>query len=205
MDLSSTQDITALCLSFPPLAENEPYKHIYRFYIPEELVSEKEDADKVPYAAWIELLYITATPGNVIDYDWIEQDVLKWAALYNIQEFCYDPFHAQEIVNHLTDAGINMVPIQQGYRMMAPMCDVFEKKVLSQELAHGGDPVMRWMISCVEIKSDRQGNVMPMKPRRGSYGKRIDGVVANIMALGRASLRISAQGSVYDERGLLTV
>jgi phage terminase large subunit-like protein len=139
----------------------------------------------------------------VIDYDWIEQDIFKFAAAYEIREFCFDPFHAQEIVNHLTDAGINMIPIQQGYRMMAPMCGCFEKRVLSLEMAHNNNPVMRWMISCVEMKSDRQGNVMPMKPRRGSTGKRIDGVVANIMALGRASLQMTAAKSVYEERGIL--
>ena len=205
MDLSSTQDITALCLSFPPKSEGEPYKHLYRFYIPEELVFEKEDLDKVPYQAWIDQGLVIATPGNVIDYDYIEQDIFNWAKQYEIIEFCFDPFHAQEIVNHLTTAGLNMIPIQQGYRMMAPMCDNFEKRVLAMEMAHNDNPVMRWMISCVEVKSDRQGNIMPMKPRRGSTGKRIDGVVANVMALGRASLQLSAKKSVYDERGVLSV
>jgi len=205
MDLSSTQDISALSLTFPPITENEPYKHLYRFYIPDELVAEKEDLDKVPYRAWIDQGLIIPTPGNVIDYDWIEQDILSMAANFEIKEFCFDPFHAQEIVNHLTDVGINMIPIQQGYRMMAPMCDNFEKRILSQQMAHGNNPVMRWMISCVELKSDRQGNVMPMKPRRGTAGKRIDGVVANIMSLGRASLQLSATGSIYDERGVLSL
>jgi phage terminase large subunit-like protein len=202
MDLSSTQDISAVCYCFPPQSEGEPYKHLYRFYIPGDLVSEKEDTDKVPYRAWIDQGLIIPTPGNVIDYDYIEQDILDMAADYELQDFCFDPFHAQEIVNHLTDSGLTMIPIQQGYRMISPMCGSFEKLVLSREMAHGNNPVMRWMISCVEIKSDRQGNIMPMKPRRGSTGKRIDGVVANIMALGRASLRLSAQGSVYDGRGV---
>jgi phage terminase large subunit-like protein len=206
MDLSSTQDITALCLSFPPVNEDEPYKHIYRFYMPEDLVDEKTDTDKVPYRQWIDGGLITATPGNVIDYDCIENDILEWASLYEIKEFCFDPFHAQEIVNHLTDAGLTMVPIQQGYRMMAPMCGSFEKQVLSAAMAHNTNPVMRWMVSCVEVKSDRQGNIMPMKPRRGSGGKRIDGVVANIMALGRACLQESVQKtSVYEQRGVLSI
>jgi phage terminase large subunit-like protein len=205
MDLSSTQDISALCLSFRPQSEGEPYKHLYRFYIPEEKVSEKEDLDKVPYRAWVDEGLIIATPGDVIDYDFIERDILNWAAAYEIKEFAYDPFHALEIVNHLKNAGVNMIPIQQGYRMMAPMCSVFEKHVLSKEMAHNGNPVMAWMVSCVEMKSDRQGNVMPMKPRRGSSGKRIDGVVANIMALGRASFQTYAEKSVYEERGLLVI
>jgi len=206
MDLSSTQDITAISLTFPPIAEGEPYKHIYRFYIPEDLMQEKEDMDKVPYQQWVNDGFIIATPGNVIDYDWIEQDIKKDAEKYKIIDFCFDPYHAQEIVNHLTDSGINMIPIQQGYRMMAPMCDNFEKRVLSREMSHNDNPVMKWMITCVDVKSDRQGNVMPMKPRRDSNGKRIDGVVANIMSLGRASLQASVnKKSIYEERGVLTV
>jgi phage terminase large subunit-like protein len=205
MDLSSTQDITAIALTFPPRDAGEPYKNLYRFYIPEELTAEKEFVDKVPYQAWIDQGLVFATPGNVIDYDYIEADILELAGLYQIEEFCYDPYHAQEIVNHMTDAGINMVPIRQGYSMMAPLCGAYEQKTLSRQMAHNGNPVMNWMISCVELKSDRQGNVMPMKPRRGSSGKRIDGVVANIMSLGRAALQLSAGGSVYDERGVLEV
>jgi len=204
MDLSSTQDITATCLSFPPITEGEPYKHIYRFYIPEELIQEKEETDKVPYRQWVEEGNIIATPGNVIDYNYIEADINEFASLYEIKEFAFDPWHAQEIVNNLTDGGMNMIPIQQGYRMISPMCYTFEKYVLAADLAHNDNPVMYWMISCVELKSDRQGNIMPMKPRRNSNGKRIDGVVANLMALGRASLQVTT-GSVYEERGVLTV
>jgi len=204
MDLSSTQDISALCLSFPPITAGEPYKHIYRFYIPEELIQEKEDIDKVPYRQWVDQGLIIATPGNVIDYNFIQADIEEFATLYEIKEFAFDPWHAQEIVNNLTDGGMNMIPIQQGYRMISPLCKTFEKLVLAAEMAHGENPIMYWMISCVELKSDRQNNIMPMKPRRNTYGKRIDGVVANVMALGRASLQITA-GSVYEERGVLTV
>jgi phage terminase large subunit-like protein len=98
-----------------------------------------------------------------------------------------------------------MLPIRQGYTMMSPFCDAFEQKVLSGQMAHNNNPVMNWMVSCVEMKSDRQGNIMPMKPRRGSTGARIDGVVANVMALGRAVLCLSAGGSIYDERGVLAI
>jgi len=79
-----------------------------------------------------------------------------------------------------------MVPIFQRYSGMAIATDTFEKKVLAREIAHGGNPIMTWMIACTEVKSDRQGNIMPMKPQRDKTGKRIDGVVASIMGLHRA-------------------
>ena len=205
MDLSSTQDITAVCLSFPPVCEGEPYKHIYRFYIPEDLVQEKEELDKVPYRQWIEQGLIIATTGNVIHHDFIEDDIRQLASLYNIIEFCFDPYNAQQVVNHLTDDGLIMIPIQQSWRMMPPLCKEFERLVLSGELAHNNNPIMYWMISCTELKSDRQGNFMLMKPRRNSSGKRIDGIVANVMALGRAALQMSVKKSVYEDKGVMFI
>jgi phage terminase large subunit-like protein len=205
MDLSSTQDLSAVVFSFPPEAAGEKYKHIYRFYMPEELVQEHEDMDKVPYQAWIDQGLICATPGNVIDYDFIEQDIMEAAELYDIQEFAFDPFNATEISNHITDAGITTVAIRQSYSGMSALCKTFEQKVLSKQMTHNNNPVMKWMISCVELKTDRQGNVMLMKPKRGSTGKRIDGVVANVMALGRASLLLENTISVYDDNEVLMV
>jgi phage terminase large subunit-like protein len=60
------------------------------------------------------------------------------------------------------------------------------------------------MLSCVEIKSDRQDNHMPMKPQREKTGKRIDGIVAAIMATDRA-IRHGSGRSVYEDRGILAV
>ena len=137
-----------------------------------------------------------STPGDVIDYDYIEQQVLLDAEKYSIQEIAFDPWKAQEIVNHLQEAGFTMVPIYQRYSGMAVATDTFEKKVLGKEIANGNNPVMTWMVSCTEVKSDRQGNIMPMKPQRDKTGKRIDGVVASIMALHRAVIGTEPQPEV---------
>ncbi len=205
VDLSATQDITAVVLCFPPEDKGGKYEFLYRFFIPEENLLEKERKDKVPYSYWIEKGLIATTPGNAVDYDFIEQQILDDAEEYEIQEIAYDPWKAQEVVNHLQEAGFTMVPIFQRYSGMAGPTDTFEKKVLKKEIAHGGDPVMRWMISCTEVKSDRQGNIMPMKPQRDKTGKRIDGVVASIMALHRAVLNLEGNKSVYDDRGIRAV
>ena len=52
-------------------------------------------------------------------------------------------------------------------------------------IAHGGNPVLRWMLSCTDVVGDKNQNLRPVKPDRKT-GKRIDGIVATIMALGRA-------------------
>jgi len=154
--------------------------------MPGDNIVDRERIDRVPYAYWIEHNLIMTTPGDVIDYDFIEQQILIDAEKYEIQEIAYDPWKAQEIVNHLQEGGFEMVPIFQRYSGMALPTDTFEKKILAKEIAHNNNPIMIWMISCTEVKSDRQGNIMPMKPRRDKTGKRIDGVVASIMALHRA-------------------
>ncbi len=205
LDLSTVIDITAYALVFPPIAEGELYEILWRFFIPGDNLIERERRDKVPYIAWVKAGLIITTPGNVIDYDFIEIELKKDAEKYSLIEIDYDPWKAQEIVNHLSGSGMTMVPIQQTFSGIAAFTDSFEKKVLSGMIAHGGNPVMKWMISCTEVKSDRQGNIAPMKPRRETSGKRIDGVVAAIMGLGRAILNRDAGHSVYEDHGVRVV
>jgi phage terminase large subunit-like protein len=201
MDLSATQDITAVVYCFPPEKKKGKYRFIYRFFIPENNLIDRERRDKVPYTYWIEKGYIIPTTGDAIDYDFIEDQILIDSKQFKIQEIAYDPWKAQEIVNHLQEVGFTMVPIFQRYSGMALPTDTFEKKMLAKEIDHGDNPVMNWMVSCTEVKSDRQGNIMPMKPQRDRTGKRIDGVVASIMALYRAVIH-KEKRSVYEDRGL---
>jgi phage terminase large subunit-like protein len=206
LDLSTSLDITALVLDFPPEAEGEPHKTIARFYMPGDNVQERERRDKVPYSAWIADGLITATPGNVIDYDFIEHDLAELRERYQILECAYDPWNSSAIVNHLTEAGLLMVPIRQQFSGMAAFTKQFERSVLGRGVAHRGHPILRWMMSCTEIKSDRQGNIMPMKPERNKSGKRIDGIVAWIMAHGRALLAEGdANRSAYETQELVVL
>lgn len=201
LDLSTSIDITAWVLCFPPDLVGDPFRFLYRFFIPESGMAERERRDRVPYSAWVARGLVIATSGETIDYDIVEQQIRSDAKAFLLQEAAFDPWKAQEIVNHLQGEGLSMVEIRQGYSGMASATEMFEKAVLSREIAHGGNPIMAWMVSCTEVKSDRQGNIMPMKPERKATGKRIDGVVASIMAYHRAALQIQ-QRSVYEDRGV---
>jgi len=206
MDLSATQDVTALAVCFPPLGEGR-FEFLYYFFLPEEGIVEKERKDRVPYTYWARQGYLILTPGDVVDYDFIEDTIREIAREFRIREVAFDPWKAQEIVSHLQTEGVaEMVEIRQSYSGMAAGTDAFEKKVLAKELAHGANPVMDWMVSCVEVKSDRQGNVMPMKPERKRSGARIDGVVASILALTRAVVHTEVSTrSVYEDRGIIRI
>ena len=193
LDLSTNIDITSWTLCFPPNKPKEKYIFLFRFFIPDDNIIEKQKKDKVPYVYWKEKGFVYATPGNVIDYDFIETTILKDSSNFNISEIAYDPWNSTEIINHLMDNSLELIPFRQGFGSMSAPSKDFEKKVLSKELNAGGNPVMTWMVSCTEVNTDPAGNIKPVKPNRYKSGKRIDGVVTAIMSLDRAVNRAGIQ------------
>ena len=73
-----------------------------------------------------------------------------------------------------------MVPMRQGFISMNAPSKELERRLLAEEINHGGNPVLRWMADNVSIKTDPAGN---LKPDKESSSDRIDGIVAVIMAL----------------------
>jgi phage terminase large subunit-like protein len=84
---------------------------------------------------------------------------------------------------------------------MSPPTKELMKLTLEERIAHGGNPVLRWMMDNIYVKTDPAGNI---KPDKEKSSEKIDGAVATIMALDR-TLRNDGNtgGSVYDERGIL--
>lgn len=203
MDLSTNIDLTAWVLCFPPVEEGEIYQFLFRFFMPNDNLLERQRKDKVPYIAWKNREYITATEGNVIDYDFIEDRIRRDGEKFQIREIAYDPWNATEIVNHLS-GDFSMVPFRQGFASMSAPSKDFEKRILAGEIAHSDNPVMAWMVSCTEVKTDPAGNIKPVKPDRGKTGKRIDGVVASIMALDRAVHNESGI-SIHETQGVRAI
>ncbi len=204
MDLGATQDLTALALCFPPLDSTGKYEFLYHFFLPEENIKEKERKDHVPYSFWAEKGLLILTPGNTTDYDFVEDIIREDAKKYNIKQIAHDPWKAHEIVNHLQNEDFEMIEVRQNYHGMAIGTDTFEKKVLAKEIAHGNHQIMIWNIGCTEVKSDRQGSICPMKPERNRSGKRIDGTIASILALGRATLNEDKE-STYETHGVISI
>ena len=198
IDLSSTTDITAHVLLFPP-GPYEEWTILPFFYMPEQNVMEAVKRDKVPYDLWIEKGYITTTPGDYIDLEFIKQDFIELADRYEIKECGYDPWKATELATSLENLGMKMVSMRQGHATLTPGCDALEKKILKGELRHGGNPVLRWMASNATGRQDPNGNVIPDK--KNSYS-RIDGIAALVNAMGRAIVAGADQKSIYEEEGL---
>ncbi len=197
LDLAATTDIAALVLLFPD--EEGGFDLFPFFWIPGDSAILREKRDRVPYPTWIAGGFIRQTEGDVIDYDVIRRDINELAKVYNIRELAIDRWAATQITTQLQGDGLEVVPFGQGYGSMAAPSKEFEKMVLAGQIRHGADPVLRWMASNVAIESDAAGNIKPSK-RRST--ERIDGIVATIMALGRALVSTDDGRSVYETRGI---
>lgn len=199
LDLSSTTDITALILAFPPETDEDDFQVLCRFWIPEESMHERTKRDRVPYEAWVRQGYITATPGNVIDYDFILAQIDEDAQVYDLEEIAFDRWGSTKIIQEIEERELVCVQFGQGFASMSPPTKELEKLILSHRLAHGNNPVLTWMADNLVVLEDPAGNIKPDKERSS---ERIDGMVALVMALARAVIHGGEDNkSVYDERG----
>ena len=203
LDLSSTGDITAFVLMFPPRNEEEKYILLPFFWVPEETIPQRVKANSVPYDVWEHQGYLMSTEGNVIHYDFIEKFIEELGEKYHILEIAFDRWGATQMVQDLEGMGFTVVPFGQGYSSMSAPTKEFYKILMERNMVHGGHPVLRWMAGNVVIDTDPAGNIKVTKARSK---EKIDGIVAAIMALDRCIRnQVQKQGSIYDERGILFI
>ena len=198
LDLSSTGDITALVLMFPPRDEDEKYILLPFFWVPEETIPQRVKAASVPYDIWERQGYLLSTEGNVIHYDFIEKFINDLAEKYHIVEIAVDRWNATQMIQNLEGDGFTMVPFGQGFASMSGPTKDFYRLLMEGQIIHGGHPVLRWMAGNVVVDTDPAGNI---KVTKAKSKEKIDGIVAAIMALDRCIRnQTEPQGSVYDER-----
>ncbi len=198
LDLSSTTDLSAFVLLFPPTSEDDlAYDVVAWFWIPEDNLEKRTRRDGVPYDLWVRDGFIEATPGNIVDYDLIKRRIEEINERYYLQEVALDRWNATQIATQLDQEGLTVVPFGQGYRDMSAPTKDLEALILAKRVRHGGNPVLRWMADNVSVKQDPAGN---LKPDKAKSNGRIDGIVALIMALGRANVN-PPSGSIYGGAG----
>nr|DAM45461.1 MAG TPA: Terminase large subunit [Caudoviricetes sp.] len=203
LDLSSTTDITAFVLVFPPEDEEDKYHILPYFWIPEETMDLRVKRDHVPYDIWHKQGFLETTEGNVVHYGYIEKFIESLGEKYNIREIAFDRWGATQMVQNLEGMGFTVVPFGQGYKDMSPPTKELMKLTLEKKLAHGGHPVLRWMADNIFIRRDPAGNI---KADKEKSTEKIDGVIATIMGLDRAiRCGLNSGDSVYDGRGILLI
>jgi phage terminase large subunit-like protein len=184
LDMSTKVDLTALCMVFPPQFDLEKWTVLMKFYCPEDSILQRSRSDRVHYDVWQKEGWLTATPGNVIDEAFIEKDVIELSQRYNVGAIGYDPWGATGIATRLfNDYDVTMVEMRQGAKTLSEPAKDILVRVKRHEVNHGNNPVLRWCADNLVMVTDANENVRPDKEKATD---RIDGVVAMIMAWGRA-------------------
>ena len=178
MDLSSTKDLTAVVGVFP---DGNACDVLAAFFVPAESIRERSNRDRVPYDEWARLGWVFATPGEIVDYEYVRETVKAWGKEFSVQTIAFDPWNATDLVVRLSEQdGFTCVPLRQGYASLSAPTKSLEKRVLAKTLRHDGNPVLRWNVANVAVESDATGN---LKISKKVSTERIDGVAALVMAM----------------------
>ena len=202
LDLSTTTDLSAFALVFHQQIDGRSIFYPFlKLYCPAEGIKFRSRKDHVPYQEWMRKGYLTATPGDVIDYAYIKADVKQAMDQFDVRQINVDRWNSSQLVVDLQTEGAPIATFGQGFASMSAPTKELEKLILAGQISHDGNPAMSWMIDNVTVKTDEAGN---FKPDKKKSIERIDGVVAMIMALD-GWLRNPNVKSIYESQGVKTV
>jgi phage terminase large subunit-like protein len=189
LDLSSTTDLTALVGVFPT---DDGFDVKADLFVPEGRLHDRINRDRVPYDVWIRDGWLTATPGETMDYQAVRRRLHTWRDAYDVREVAFDPWNASQLMSELDADGFTCVPIRQGFGSLSAPTKALEAAVLGRQLRHDGNPVLRWNLQNVAVETDAAGNI---KPSKAKSSDRIDGISALIMALDRLTRHAAQEPS----------
>ena len=200
LDLSSKLDMTALALEFDTPTGRAS---VLRYWLPRARldVLVKQRGAKF-YSEWERNGWLLATPGNVVDYDLVREEIERLAKIYKITEIAFDPYNATQLSTQLQAAGFLMIECKQGARTLHEPIKDLEADVAERRLRHGGNPILAWNVNNAVIKTEASGLVQLDKGRAKG---RIDGLAALVMARSRLIAGEQIPKSPYEERGFLSL
>ncbi|MDO0945926.1 terminase large subunit [Chromohalobacter israelensis] len=182
LDLSSTQDLTALVLMFEPTEADPVWRMLPWFWLPEEGLAKKAEQDRVPYLVWQKNGHLNTTPGRAINKRHVLHMLSEISALYDLQGIGYDRWRIEDLTALIDDEGVSLpplIPVGQGFKDMAPAVDEFERRLINAEMRHAGHPVLTWCAANAIYTEDPAGN---RKVDKKKATGRVDGIVAALMA-----------------------
>ncbi|MFE9935859.1 terminase large subunit [Streptomyces hirsutus] len=207
LDLAATSDLCALCWLFPD-DETGQLDALWRFWTPEDNLEALDKRTAKAASRWVKEGWLTVTPGNVADYDWIKDQIRKDRDVFRVKSIGYDPWNASQLTNDLTSERAPMVKVRQGFQTMSPVLKETQRLILqgtpeTPVLRHGGNPVVRWCVDNLSVVMDPAGNV---KPDKKNSGDKIDGVSALLTAMSEVIARPPRRKSRYaDEDEIMVV
>lgn len=199
LDLSSTVDLTAAALLFPPQNGIDGWRAIFEAWIPDVKMKERIARDHVPYDRWVKDKYLHATPGDAVDYDFVEARIKALAKQYKVKYLCSDPWNSRMLTQRLAKADIEPIEVPQTIAGMSPGMKEFERMTRAGLLTHEKNPVARWCFGNIAVAIDGNENMKPMKNKSRD---RIDVIVALINAMAIAIVQEDKASSIYERRGM---
>lgn len=196
LDLSSTTDLTALTVVFPPQGKQLDWRVFWDCWIPAENMKERIDKDHVPYDLWAKEGWITPTEGNVVDYTKIRDRILEIKKFHNVLEVCSDRAFATMLLQELEQEGLTSVDIPQNFMTLTNPLSETERLLRDGKITHEPNQVARWCFGNASIATNGNAQMKLVKEHKGKSvvrTRRIDLVSAWIDAMARA---VSYKGSV---------
>lgn len=184
LDLSRTRDMTAAPFLSPWEEDGPDAVRLWpQFWLPEKRAA---DLDHLfPFRSWAQAGHLTLTPGDVVDYARVEEDIVSVVQENElvVGGIYFDPWNAEEITQRLAARlGCPRVVVRQGFLTLSALSKEFERRVIAGAIQHPGNAVADWQVGHVEVRSDSNRNIMPQKPEANT-GRSIDGVAAVINAM----------------------
>ena len=202
LDLASTTDLTAAAILFPPQDDFGDWRCLYEAWIPEDKMKERIKRDKVPYDRWVKSKHLHVTPGDAVDYSFVEARIKALAEQYDVRYLCTDPWNSRMLQQNLARSDIESIEVPQTIAGMSPGMKEMERMLRIGEMSHEAHPVARWCFGNMAITVDGNENAKPMKNKAKD---RIDVIVAMINAVNIAITQEDVRPSVYEDRGIITL
>ena len=187
LDLSSTQDLTALVLAFEPTQNDPHWRLLAYFWLPGVGLLQKGERDSVDYLNWVKEGWLETTPGEAIDKSFIVARLGELSGLFDIVEIAYDRWRIKDLRVMAENEGLAVLfaDFGQGFKDMSPAVDALETALINRNIKHNGNPALTWCAANTVMVEDAAGN---RKPAKNKSTGRIDGIVAAIMACSRGML-----------------
>jgi phage terminase large subunit-like protein len=206
-DFSTTTDLSAICLIFPPQREHDDWRVCWDCWIPEQDMQARIKEDRVPYDKWAQDGWIMPTEGDMIDYTSIEEHILELKAQFNIKEMGSDRSFAAMLLQRLTQTGIACVDVPQRVAELTDPMNEIEIQLRSKKVTHENNPLVRWAFGNTSIFVNGNHQKKYVKQHHGKTelrAKRIDPIAAWVCGMARAKFYEAGSGpSVYEDRGIL--
>jgi phage terminase large subunit-like protein len=191
VDLATKIDLAAIVILYWKEIEGVLHYYLFAdFFLPQAAVDKVRNDN---YAGWARDRFIQTTAGECNDMGAITRWLLDIHRENRLVDLAYDPWQALQMAQTLSDEGVSVIeyrPTVQNFS--APMKEL-DGLVREGRLHHDGNPVMTYCVSCVRVQEDFKGNIFPRKDKTDRL-KKIDGVVAALMALGRKMVHDATEG-----------